>query len=188
MAEDVRVVPATADTWADIETLMGQSGSVKGCWCMFFRQTPQERHRDWGDGNKDALRTLVEDGRQPGLVAYRDGIPAGWVSISPRGEFSRLGRSPVSKPIDDQPVWSLVCLYVKPGHRKLGIARAMVRAALEDAKSRGARLVEAYPVDDAGGRIPQESAYHGWVSLLASEGFTEVARFSPTRPVMRRPV
>ncbi len=154
---------------------------------MFFRQTPQERREtEWGEGNRQALRALVDEGRRPGLVAYRDGTPVGWVSVAPRAEYSRLDRSPVSKPVDDLPVWSLVCLYVGGEHRGTGVARELVRGALEFARKAGARTVEAYPVDDTMGPVPADDAYHGLVSLLAAEGFAEVARRTPKRPVMRR--
>lgn len=68
---------------------------------MFFRQTPQQRLTEWGDGNRKALRGLVSSGTRPGLVAYRNGTPAGWCSIAPRHEYSRLDRSPITKPVDD---------------------------------------------------------------------------------------
>jgi GNAT superfamily N-acetyltransferase len=152
---------------------------------MFFRQTPQQRRTEWGEGNRIRLQELVATGAEPGLIAYRDGVPVGWCSIGPREQFSRLDRSPISKRVDEESVWSLVCLFVDRAHRGTGVARALVRGALAHAGARGASRVEAYPVDDTIGEVPAEAAYHGLVSLLRSEGFTEVARRTPTRPVMR---
>jgi GNAT superfamily N-acetyltransferase len=183
---EITVRPADGGTWGDVETLLGQRGSVKGCWCMFFRQTPRQRRADWGEGNREALRRLVDSGARPGLVAYRDGVPAGWCGVAPREQYSRLDRSPVSKPVDDEPVWSLVCLFVDRAHCGRGVARALVRAAVEYAREQGVRVVEAYPVDDTMGPVPADSAYHGLVTLLRSERFGEVARRTPKRPVMRR--
>jgi GNAT superfamily N-acetyltransferase len=167
--------------------VLGLPGSVKDCWCMFFRQSPQELRTNWGDGNRKALRRLVSAGEEPGLVAYLDGAPVGWCSVAPRGQYSRLDRSPVSKPVDDAPVWSLVCLYVRRDQRGNGVAHALVDAALDHAARRGATLVEAYPIDDTVRPVPADRAYHGVVSLLAEHGFEEVARRSPDRPVMRAP-
>ncbi|MQY15459.1 hypothetical protein SRB5_56410 [Streptomyces sp. RB5] len=183
--EQITVAPATPGTWDDVTELLGRRGAVKGCWCMWFRQSPQER-RETGDAERrEALKGLVDAGAPTGLVAYRGGKPAGWVSVAPYGDFSRLGRSPVSKPVDDTPVWSLVCLYVGREHRGAGVARALVRAGVDYARDGGAKVVEAYPVDDALGPVAADDAYHGLVSLLAAEGFTEVARRTPKRPVMR---
>ncbi|RII20535.1 Acetyltransferase (GNAT) family protein [Streptomyces sp. YIM 130001] len=183
--DEIAVRPAAADDWCSVEKLLDARGSVNGCWCMFFRQTPQERRTEWGDGNRRALAALVRSGARPGLVAYRSDTPVGWVSVAPREEYSRLDRSPLSKRVDERPVWSLVCIYVAREHRGTGVSRELVRAALEFAVQQGADTVEAYPVDDTMGQVPADAAYHGLVTLLRSEGFDEVARRSPKRPVMR---
>lgn len=185
--DEISVRPATAERWADVEALLGQkTGGVAGCWCMFFRLARSEFDAGEGAGNRRAMRALVDEGPPPGLLAYRDGSPAGWASIAPRSEFSRLERSPVSKPVDGRPVSSLVCLFVAKQHRGRGVARALVRACVEYAAEHGADVVEAYPVDDTMGKVTSDEAYHGVVTLLASERFTEVARHLPRRPVMRR--
>ena len=181
----LEVRPATVEIWDDVQELLGRKGSVNGCWCMFFRHSPAERKQLWGEGNRLALRRLVQDDARPGLVGYRDGRPAGWASIGPRPGYPRLDRSPVARPVDGRPVWSLVCLYVAREHRGAGVARSLVRAALAHARVMGAEVVEAYPVDDALGPVPEAQAYHGWASLLADEGFIEVTRRQPRRPVMR---
>jgi GNAT superfamily N-acetyltransferase len=183
--DEVTVRPATAEVWSDVETLLGVRGSARGCWCMFFRQSPQQRRTDWGEGNRLALARLVESGGPPGLLAYRAGTPVGWVSIAPRDVYVRLDRSPISKRLDDQPVWAMVCLFVTRTARGTGVARALLRSAVDFARDQGAQLVEAYPVDDTMGPVTADDAYHGLVSLLSSEGFCEVARRSPRRPVMR---
>jgi len=57
-------------------------------------------------------------------------------------------------------------------------------AAVEHARQRGARIVEAYPVDSTTRRADM-SVYTGLASTFRELGFTEVARRSPTRPIMR---
>jgi GNAT superfamily N-acetyltransferase len=184
----VEVRPVDPQSWPDVERVLGRGGSVKGCWCMWFRVGGAERRALWGEGNRRAMREIVDAGRTPGLIAYRDGEPIGWCSVAPRAEFPMLSRSPVSRPVGDAPVWSLVCLYVVPGSRRLGVARQLVRAASAHAADSGAQTVEAYPVDDTMGPVTTDAAYHGVVTMLRSEGFAEVARRAPRRPVMRRDV
>jgi GNAT superfamily N-acetyltransferase len=183
--EAVVVRPVDRVDWSDVEAVLGGQGSVRGCWCMFFRQSPQERRTEWGEGNRAALKDLVVTGTRPGLLAYRGATPVGWVSVAPRDQYQRLDRSPITKRVDDEPVWSLVCLYVPREYRGAGVSRALVRGAVEHAWRQGAGAVEAYPVDDVDGSVPADAAYHGLVSVLAAVGFVEVARRQPRRPVMR---
>ena len=150
--------PVTPERWADFERLFGERGACAGCWCMFFRLQPDERRTQWGEGNRQSMCRLVQDGHVPGLVGYRQGRPAGWVSLGPRAKFPRLGRSPVTKPVDDAEVWSLVCFYVVREHRGVGVARALLAAAVTHARRRGAEILEAYPVDDMMGTVPADTA------------------------------
>lgn len=183
------MLPAKGSNWPAVEQLLGQkTGDVKGCWCMHFRLTRGELTDGEGAGNRAALKQLVDDGPPPGLVAFAGGEPVGWASIAPREQYARLQRSPITTPVDERPVWSLVCLFVPPKQRGKGVARALVRGAVDYAAGQGADVVEAYPVDDTLGKVTSDDAYHGVVSLLATEQFTEVARHVPKRPVMRRTI
>jgi GNAT superfamily N-acetyltransferase len=184
VADRIDVRAATTQRWPDVEALLGQRGSVHGCWCMFFRGTSAELEATWGEGNRLRLKAMIDDGKVPGLVAYRDGAPAGWCSIAPREEYGRLQRSLICRRDDDKPVWSLVCVFVAPAHRGHGVATALVRAAVDYARSAGATTVEAYPVDDRMAPVSPDAAYHGVVSLLEPLGFREVARRRPRRPRM----
>ena len=100
--------PATAGTWPDLETLFSERGVQNGCWCMYWRIPRKDFQQNYGEGNKQALKKISEAGIVPGILAYHDGKPAGWCSVAPRADFSVLGRSPTLKPVDDQPVWSIV--------------------------------------------------------------------------------
>ena len=87
---------------------------ARGCWCMYYRKTGGSGVGS-GDANRKALRALVDRGRVPGLIGYRDGRPIGWISLAPREQYAKLRRSPVMKPVDDRPVWSIVCFFVDAG-------------------------------------------------------------------------
>ena len=124
-------------------------------------------------------------GRPPGLIAYRGKTPVGWISLGPREEFARLERSTVMKPVDDEAVWSIVCFVVPAEYRRQGVAAALLDGAIAFAKKRGARLLEAYPVDKRG-RSADTAMWFGAKSMYDRAGFEEVARRKPTRPVVRR--
>jgi GNAT superfamily N-acetyltransferase len=89
------------------------------------------------------------------------------------------------KPVDDQPVWSVVCSYVARPYRGQGLQHRLLAAALSWAREQGAGLIEAYPVDKPE-RSHDDFMFFGSRSLYEQAGFREVVRRSPTRVVMRR--
>ena len=178
--------PVTPERWPDLERLFGARGACGGCWCMTPRLPRAEYERQKGEGNRLALRALVDGGTIPGVLAYLEGQPVGWCSIEPRAAFSALARSRILQPLDDQPVWSIVCLFIAREHRGKGVSTALIYGAAAYARSRGARIVEAYPVEPKTNPMPAVFAYTGIASAFRKAGFVEVARRSETRPIMRR--
>ena len=135
--------------------------------------------------SKAQLKALVDAGRPPGLIGYRGEEPVGWISLGPRGDYAKLARSPVMKPVDDQPVWSVVCFVVPSAYRGQGVAQALLEGAIAYAAKRGATLIEAYPVDRPDRSHDDASMWFGAKSMYDKLGFTEVARRKPERPVVR---
>jgi GNAT superfamily N-acetyltransferase len=183
----VDVRPATPGRWDDLTGLFGPNGAYANCWCMWWRMGSKDFDRAPPSRKRGALRGLVREGRVPGLLAYVDGRPVGWVSVAPREEFGRLERSPTLKRVDDRPVWSIVCFYIDRRHRGSGVGRALLNAAVNHARGAGARLVEAYPVDPEVREYPAAEAYTGVVPMFRAAGFREVSRRGK-RPIMRKAV
>ena len=183
---DLEIFPATPDRWGDIERLFGPTGQQGGCWCMWNRQTSREFDEHKGDRNKAAFRDLVDGDRPPGLLAYADDVPVGWVAVAPRYEYGRLQRSRVTKPVDDVPVWAITCFVIARGARGTGVATALLDAAVEFARSQGATAVEGYPVEPRSDHMPDIYAWMGLASMFEKSGFEEIARRSETRPLMRK--
>lgn len=93
------------------------------------------------------MEHLVDAGEIPGILLYQDdGEPIAWCSVAPRGEYASLNRSPVLKPLDEVPVWSIVCFYVAKSHRRQGVLEALIRAAVEYVGERGGRIVMRYHI------------------------------------------
>lgn len=177
--------PASPDRWADVEELFGERGACGGCWCMFWRVPRSEWTASKGLKNKASFRKLISSDQQPGIVAYHGSEPIGWCAIAPREVFTNLSRSRVLKPIDEQPVWSITCLFVKKPYRRRGVSVKLIEAAVEFARQRGAQIVEGYPTAPTMLKTPDPFVYMGVPSAFTAAGFTEVARRSSSRPVMR---
>ena len=136
------------------------------------------------------MRSLCERDHPPGVVTYRDGEPVGWCNIGPRSEITRLSASHLIRPIDDLPVWSIVCVIVRPGHRRQGVTAHLIEGAVAYAHSHGAPAVEAHPVDPAG-RMDLTMAFVGTRSMFERAGFrvagtTDAVASGMQRLVMRR--
>jgi GNAT superfamily N-acetyltransferase len=177
--------PLTPARWEDFTRLFGKHGAYGGCWCMWWRETRAEFEKRQGAGNRRAMKRIVESGEGTGILAYAAGEPAGWISIAPREKFSGLERSRVLKRIDATPVWSIVCFFVGKEYRSRGLAVPLIRAAVEYAAERGAKVVEAYPTLPKQGRLAPASVYMGIPSIFERAGFTECARPSARKAVMR---
>ena len=184
------VRPLTPSRWGDLEAIFSAKGCsvARGCWCMYYRVSGKGHLTRPSDGQrssaKEALRTLAAQDPPPGLIGYRDKTPVGWLSLGPREDFAKLAKSPVMKPVDDQPVWSIVCFVVPSEYRTQGVARELLAGAVEYARKRGVRLLEGYPVDKDEPSAA-EASWFGSKRMFDEAGFEEVARRRSDRPVVR---
>jgi ribosomal protein S18 acetylase RimI-like enzyme len=145
---------------------------------------PLRPGRTRAQSNRAGLKALVDAGNPPGLIGYRGKVPVGWVSVGPREGYAKLKRSPVMKPVDEKPVWSVICFVVPSEYRGQGVAQALLEEAVAYARKQGATLVEAYPVDKPV-RSNDEDMWFGTKSMYDSAGFKVVARRKPQRPIVR---
>ncbi len=185
--------PVTPDRFDDFADIINPSRRAYSCWCLSHRLRAADIRELGGDGPDDrekAMRALCEREHPPGVVTYLDGVPVGWCSISPRSEIPRLVRSKLILPTDDLPVWSIICVVVRSGHRRQGVVGHLLEGAVEYAASHGAPAVEAHPVDPPG-RMDTTMAFVGTRSMFEKAGFsvvgtTDAVASRMPRLVMRR--
>ena len=156
--------------------LRGNFGA--GCWCMYPRLSDAETRGLPGEGSQSrrkraAMTELAGRERAPGLLAFVNGEPVGWVAVAQRGELGRVARSRATPPVDDVDVWVIPCITVRKDARGRGIAVALIEAAVEYAAAQGAPAVEAYP--RAGDeRTGDDNAYFGTEPMFRRAGFQVV--------------
>ena len=175
----------TKENWKDFEKLFGVKGACAGCWCMYWRTSSLQWKKQQGAGNKRAIKKLIFSDTIPGILAYDNDQPIGWCSVAPRNEFIRLNNSKILKPVDDKPVWSVVCFFIEKNYRRKGVSVDLLNAIKKYAKSKRVKIIEGYPVEPKENKYPDTFAYTGLASAFAQEGFKEVIRRSETRPIMR---
>jgi GNAT superfamily N-acetyltransferase len=171
-AEQVQILPATIDRWNDVCELLGVSGEA-GCWCQAWRGF-DARARSGGRSREQLLREQLAGTPPPGYLAYLDGVPVGWVGVSVRTETPRLMSSRTIPAVDDLPVWSIGCFRIRPGHRRRGVAKALLAGVVDAARDAGAPGVEAYPIDPAGARVEVGAGFVGIASMFDAAGFRRV--------------
>jgi len=175
----------TPDRWNDLAELFGKRGACAGCWCMWWRLTASEFERRKGASNRRAMKRIVDTGQVPGILAYDGETPVGWCAVAPRERYPRLERSRILAPVDDTPVWSVACFFIRKEYRGMGVSTALLREVIAHVRRSGGKVVEGYPVDPKKGKIPAAFAWYGVATAFTEAGFKECARRSETRPIMR---
>lgn len=178
----LRIRPLTPDLWPALENLFGELGACNGYWCMYWRIGSAYRKRPQ-EINKAAFRKVVTQDPPPGLIAFDGDSAVGWCQLTPRDSLPWLDRTWRLRRVDDVPVWSISCFYVRKGYRRRGVTSALIAAALQAAKAAGAPALEAYPLD---ADLTPSASSTGYASTFKRAGFEIVGRHTPPRPIMRR--
>jgi GNAT superfamily N-acetyltransferase len=152
---------------------------------MWWRTKRSTFENQKGDANRQAMKDLVNAGRVPGIIAYEQDVPVGWCAVEPRENFLALANSRTLKPVDDQPVWSIVCFFIDKRFRNAGLSVRLIQAAVQYVREQGGFIVEGYPVEPKKEKMPSVFAWTGFSSAFIKAGFKEMARRSDTRPIMR---
>ena len=177
---------ATTARWDDVQHALTGGGDAASCQCIW----PLLRNKDWNETTipqrTEMLRTEIDEGPPPGIIAYVDDEAAGWIRIGPRTRQARLAHTRMitaatEEPFDDASVWAVTCFVVRREHRGKGLNGELLRAAVDYARKSGARLIEGYAVDTAGKKQHANDLYHGMLSTFLSAGFTKAAELKPGR-------
>lgn len=168
----IEVRPATE--FADVRTMVGpKRPDANVCWCLSYRIPSKENVSLRGPARGDKVAELMEHGPL-GVLAYDGEEVVGWAAVAPRAETT-FARSRTIPRVDDLDVWSVWCIRVRPGHRGEGISHSLLAGAVDYARSRGARLIEGYPVDNDGEKVDLTMAYVGTRALFEKAGFRKAA-------------
>ena len=149
-----------------------------------------------GVRNRREKRELVERGCAHGILVYAKGEAVGWCQYGPKDELPRIDNSRKYRGLAPERttdrLWRITCFAVLKKYRRLGVATAALKAALEAIRKKGGGLVEAYPISRWESYAFGNESTHGTMSMFEKEGFKAVAPFRSTRysshVLMRRAV
>lgn len=190
----LQIRPAHEASWADLQTVLGTRGPAARCQCQRYKLLPRENFTDQPvEERQSRLREQTdcdhpETARTRGLVAYLDGEPVGWCAVEPRPELPGLRHSQVpwagrEEDPQDVSVWCVTCVFARAHYRRRGVAKALIVAAVEFARARGAAALEAYPMTTKA--AIDEELHVGTIGSYLEAGFREVTRPTKRRAVVR---
>lgn len=189
------IIPASQAGCDDLQIVFGRRGTAATCQCQRYKLRPKESFVGFPvEERVHRLREQTDCGNpgsaaSSGLVGYVDSEPVGWCAVEPRTaycgllRYSRVPWAGRDEDRSDDSVWAITCLFTRAGFRRRGISRALVRAAVEVAREKGARAIEAYPVTTT--NVIEEELHVGSCSTFSLAGFSEVSRPTVRRAVMR---
>ena len=192
---NLRIVPANEASFEDLQAVFGERGSAANCQCQRYKLAPREAFAKFPvEERQHRLRTQTccedPDARDTsGLVAYAGDEPVGWVAVEPRPKYSGLLRNQRvpwvgrQTPAHDPSIWAVTCVFVRVGHRRAGLAKALAVAAVEFARSRGATAIEAYPIVSG---ATWDEIHVGTPEMFTAAGLSIVHRPTKRRLVMRK--
>ncbi len=187
---DLRFEPVTAERWNDFERLFGPQGAFYNCWCVALRLPHAVRTKMEPAERKAHMQNRIANGPPPGILSYSEGEPVAWVQVGPRHDVPQFN-SPrtVSRPLEegdafDAAIWAVSCFFLLPKLRGKGLSHQLLAGAINYARSQGARLLEACPID----HVKQSKSVTlciGSAAVFEAAGFETIARRKDGRPLMR---
>jgi GNAT superfamily N-acetyltransferase len=185
-AGPLNIVPLGQANFDDLAKVFGSRGPAARCWCQRYKL---RRGEAFAKFPAEERMCRLREQETTGLIAYADGEPVGWCAVEPRTEYVGLlrnNRVPWEGRDEDKAddsVWAVTCLFTRAGFRRAGVSYALARAAVDHARSGGARALEAYPMTTTDALL--EELHVGTVGAFAAAGLVEVARPTVRRAVMR---
>ena len=181
----LKLQPLTVNNWHLFEEVMGEKGGCGGCWCMYFRMPSTEFSKDKYEGHKKRMYDLVKAAKPTGLIATYNKRAVGWIAFAPREDYIRIENSRAFKRIDDKPVWSITCFFIKKEFRKMGLSEQMVKGIVDYARKKKIKTLEAYPAIPYSDKVPPPFLWVGILSAFTKNGFEVVQQNGKSRAMVR---
>jgi GNAT superfamily N-acetyltransferase len=182
----IQLRPLSREDMPTLQRLLACERMAEHCWCMWFIRRVKDFHADGAVGNKTAFLALAAASTLPlGLLAMEGEDPVGWVAVGPRSRYTRAITTPTLKATDrqeDDMVWLIPCLFVRPDRRGQGVTQTLLAGAVEFARTGGARAIEGFPCAE---RQRSGDRQVGTAALFGRAGFAATHHPSPNRVVMR---
>ena len=144
------------------------------CFCRFYHTNcsgDQWKIRTGEENRAEALEQ-IKAGRMKGYLAFDEDKCIGWCNANNVREYIRL-EDDIKHIVEGKKAGCAICFVIHPDYRKQGVARLLLKKAVEDFKQEGYDGVLALPVEY--GDDPQR-LYRGTVNMYSEMGFEEIEK------------
>jgi len=164
------------------------------CYCQVYQMSKEQYQAaydkitaeglDPGAASREVAEQQIADGVLRGYLAFVDGLAIGWCNANDRANYPTepvYDDTPFHAPAEDREK-AVVCFEIAPEYRGKGVATALLRQVINDAKNEDYNAVVGFPVlrDE---RYEWDSP--GPIRLYEKAGFSKVSE-KDGRAVMRK--
>ena len=141
-----------------------------GCFCRFYHNncSNEEWSKRTPQHNKSEALESIHNGSMKGFLAYHEDQVIGWVNANRVDAYPRLENF-VEAYVRSPKTGCLVCFVIHPDYRRQGVARALLKEAVDQFTGDGYDAVLAFPFES---KDEPEKAYRGSLSMYLELGFT----------------
>ncbi len=150
----------------------GHAPHWAGCFCAFYYSDCS--FDVWmnrtGTENRSMAVENIENGTMKGYLAFDGDKCIGWCSANDAHRFLRI-KEQVEPVIKDKRVGCVICFVIHPEYRGQGVARLLLKKAVEGFRQQGFDAVISIPVKNVD---TPEKQYRGTYNMYGELGFSEV--------------
>lgn len=170
------LTPELADTFTEYLAGLdfGHAPHWASCYCRYYYlDCPQN---EWmtrsGAQNRDEAVQKIKEGAMRGYLAFDGDTCIGWCNANDARAFVRL-EADICHLIKDKRVGCVICYVIHPDYRGKGVARLLLRQAVQDFSADKYDAVIAMPFE-AGDSL--QKRYRGTFNMYREQGFQEIEK------------
>ena len=143
------------------------------CYCRFYHTgcSGAEWEKRPGEVNRAEALQEISNGNMKGYLAFDGEKCIGWCNANDVGAYVRL-REGLVPYVQGKKAGCIVCYVIDPAYRNQGVARSLLKAAVEGFRRDGFEVALAMPV--VGQADVQR--YRGTFNMYRELGYVEIAR------------
>ncbi len=170
------LTPELADTFAEYLAKVDFSYAPHWatCYCRYYYSdcSQEEWMEQSGDKNRAEAIQKIKEGSMRGYLAFDGDRCIGWCSANDARRFVRLGKY-IERQIKGKKVGCVICFVIHNEYRGKGVARLLLRQAVQDFATQRFDAVLALPIES---KAEPQKQYRGTLNMYQEQGFQEIEK------------